>query len=66
MKFLYRNHKQNNGTKIKILLPAYNQPKIKNDRINKNKELVTKIFLLKLLLKIITTGKVKIVIAIKL
>ena len=34
-------------------------PKIKNDRINKNKELVTKIFLLKLLLKIITTGKVK-------
>ena len=34
MKFLYRNHKQNNGTKIKILLPAYNQPKIKNDRKN--------------------------------
>ena len=34
--------------------------------LNKNKELVAKIFLLKLLLKIITTGKVKIVIAIKL
>ena len=34
MKFLYNNQIQNRGTKIKILLPAYNQPKIKNERKN--------------------------------